>query len=147
MILIQIWYFIIFWVISVLLSLFKKLYENKNQKSQKNEQITNSIIYLINEIGGDLLAGFLVIYTYLTTDSLTINEPENILNNKDNVLNNGPSKRIHGCILLLIVSTIHFIYQSGNIIFSLYLNKLQDGEIVCLISELFYQESFFPIIF
>ena len=138
MILIQIWYFIIFWVISVLLSLLKKLYENKNKASQKNEQIINSILYFITQIGGDLLAGFLVIYTYLTTDSLTINEPKNILNNKDNELNNEPSKRIHGCTLLLIVSTIHFIYLSGNIIFSLYSNKLQDGEIVCLISVTIY---------
>ena len=42
------------------------------------------IFWVITQIGGDLLAGFLVIYTYLTTDSLTINEPENNMNNKDN---------------------------------------------------------------
>jgi len=137
------YYFIIFWVISVLLSLLKKLYENKNKASQKNEQIINSILYFITQIGGDLLAGFLVIYTYLTTDSLTINEPENNMNNKDNDFNYEPSKRIHGCILLLIVSTIHFIYLSGNIIYSLYLNKLQDGEIVCLISVTILSRVFF----
>ena len=138
------YYFIIFWIVSILISLFKKIYENINQESQKSIQITNSIMYQIDQIIGNLVAGFLVLYTYLTTDSLIINETENNLDHKnDELINNEPSKKMHRCSLILIVSVIYFINASATTIYSLYLNKLKDGEVVWLISVTISSRIFF----
>ena len=138
------YYFIIFWIVSILISLFKKIYENINQESQKSIQITNSIMYQIDQIIGNLVAGFLVLYTYLTTDSLIINETENNSDHKnDKLINNEPSKKMHRCSLILIVSVIYFINASATTIYSLYLNKLKDGEVVWLISVTISSRIFF----
>jgi len=86
------YYFIIFWIASFLISFLISSFDNKNKKSQeynRNEEVTKQIINLICQITGDLLAGFLVLYTYLTSSNVIINEKEsNIikLNNK-NLLN------------------------------------------------------------
>ena len=124
--------------------MFSRIIENKYQESQKNIQISNSIIYLINDIGGDLLAGFLVLYTYLATDSSIVNGTENNLAHRDNeLINNEPLKKINGRTLLLIVSFIEFIIGSSNTIYILYFDRLKEGEIVWLISVSTVSRIFF----
>ena len=138
------YYFIIFWVASVLLSFFKMSIEKRNQESQKNIQLSNSIALMINQIGGDLFAGFLVLYTYLATDSLVINDTENNWNNKDNeFINKEPLKKIHRCTLIFIVSAIDFFNDIATIICNFYFNILKDGEIIWLIFVTILSRIFF----
>jgi len=84
------------------------------------------------------LAGFLVLYTYLTTS--IINEKENNIINKNN---NELCKRINRCSLILIVSIIEFACRIINPIFVLYFKSLEVGEIMCLVPIITLSRIFF----
>jgi len=137
------YYFIIFWIASFLISFSISSFDNKNKKSQeynRNEEVTKQIINLICQITGDLLAGFLVLYTYLTSSNVIINEKEsNIikLNNKK------PSKQINRCTLILLVSIIEFSFRSINPIFSLFYKRLEIGEFMWLFFVIVLSRIFF----
>ena len=99
---------------------------------------------MICQIVADLFAGFLVLYTYLATDSSIVNGTENNLAYRDNeLINNEPLKKINGRTLLLIVSFIEFIIGSSNTIYILYFDRLKEGEIVWLISVSTVSRIFF----
>ena len=82
---------------------------------------------------GDLLAGFLVLYTCLTSNSVIIKEKENNIIDKNNDLYiNEPSKKINRCTLILIVSIIEFIIRSANPVLNLIYIRLDIGEFIWL---------------
>ena len=132
------YYFIIFWIASILISFLISKYNNQKVESQKNNrniQVTSEIINIISQIGGDLLAGFLVLYTYLSTNSVILNEKENnIINKNDYLIDNGLCKKINRCTLILVVSILEFICKSINIIVRFYYIQIEIGEIMCLFS-------------
>jgi len=128
------YYFIVYWITSIIFSFLTSLFlEQKNdlQEYNRNIEVTIQFIYLISKFGGDLLAGFLVLYSYITTRKLTINEKEiNNINKNNNI----SSKKINRCTLILIVSTIEFACKIIHPIFTLYFKSLEIGEIMYLIS-------------
>ena len=88
------------------------------------------------------MAGFLVLYTYLTTSMVTINEKEiNIINKNKNK----PSKRISRFTLILIVNIIDITCKSIHPIFALYFKTLEKGEILSLISIIVLSRIFFSL--
>ena len=100
----------------------------------------------ISRIVGDLLAGFLVLYTYLTTS--IINEKENNIINKNN---NEPSKSISRCALILIVSIIEFVSRVIYPILALYFKIFEIGEMISLppltvLSRIFFSHYILKII-
>ena len=86
------------------------------------------------------MAGFLVLYTYLTTNTVMINEKENNINNKNS---NEICKRISRCSLILIVSIIEFACRIIRSIFALYYKKLEVGEIMTFIYIIVLSRFFF----
>ena len=86
------------------------------------------------------MAGFLVLYTYLTTNTVMINEKENNINNKNS---NEICKRISRCSLILIVSIIEFACRIIRPIFALYYKKLEVGEIMTFIYIIVLSRFFF----
>ena len=138
------YYFIIFWISSFLLSFFISLYEENLQDSQennRNSRVMDELLDLTNQIGGDLIAGFLVLYTYITTGSLTMKETQTILVNTNMEINS--SKKMKRCTLILIVSILEFIYKGTNTILSLYYTKLKYVEYMWLISIIILSRIFF----
>jgi len=91
-----------------------------NEEIKTNSNLTIELMNLITESGADLIAGFLVLYTYLTSDSVIRGEAKNNKDNKSN--SNDPLKKINKCSLILIVSMIEFIYKSTSL-FSFFYNK------------------------
>ena len=96
----------------------------------------------ISRIVGDLLVGFLVLYTYLTTS--IINEKENNIINKNN---NEPSKSISKCALILIVSIIEFASRVIYPILALYFKIFEKGEMILLPHLAVLSRIFFLIIY
>ena len=94
------------------------------------------------------MAGFLVLYTYLTTGMVIINVKENNIINKNN---NEPSTRINRCTLILIVSIIEFVSNIINPILELYFKILAVGEAMPLasipvLSRIFFSHYILKII-
>ena len=103
-------YFIIYWISTTLFSLVTML---------NNESQDNSRLNLINTVGGDLLAGFLVLYTYFNTKKETSSEKENKKNkNQIELIYNDPGKRRHKHLLILIISIIEFIVNFPFFVFN-----------------------------
>ena len=124
------YYFIIFWISSFLLSFLLSLYEKKLQKTQENignTRISDELFDLASQIGGDLFSGFLVLYTYITSQTLTVTETKNNLVDINIELIKS-SKKMNRCVLIFIVSIFEFIYKSTNSILSIFYDKLQYGE-------------------
>ena len=135
------WYFIVYWIMSILLSFFAPpngSQEKENQEYNKNIEFINKFIYLMSQTGGDLLAGFLVLYTFLTS-SIIIEKENNIINKNRNKL----CKRINRCSLILIVSIIEFACKIINLILVLYFKSLEIEEIICLIPIVTLSRIFF----
>ena len=79
---------------------FLSLYEKKLQKTQENNRntrVSDELFDLASQIGGDLFAGFLVIYTYITSHTLTVNETKNNLVDR-NIELIKTSKKMNRCI-------------------------------------------------
>ena len=139
------YYFIIFWISSFLLSFFISLYENNLQKTQENignTRISDELFDLASQIGGDLFSGFLVLYTYITSQTLTVTETKNNLVDINIELIKS-SKKMNRCVLIFIVSIFEFIYKSTNSILSIFYDKLQYGEYMWLISIVILSRIFF----
>ena len=146
MILKQIWDFIIFWIASILISALVSYFNNKNKDSQ-NIKNTFAIINMICQIVADLFAGFLVLYTYLTSSSVIIKEKENNIIDKNNDLYiKESSKKFNRCSLILKVSIIEFIIRIVDPIFNLFYKSLEIGEIIWLFFSTILSRIFFLII-
>ena len=136
-------YFLVYWIISFLFSFLTALFGNQKKEYKeynRNIEFTNQIIIFVSRIGGDLLAGFLVVYTYLTTSMVTINEKENNIIKKKI---NEPSKKINRFTLILLVSIIEFTSSIILPIFALFFKSLEEGEIMCLVSITVLSRIFF----
>jgi len=137
------YYFIIFWIASILISALVSYFNNKNKDSQ-NIKNTFAIINMICQIVADLFAGFLVLYTYLTSSSVIIKEKENNIIDKNNDLYiKESSKKFNRCSLILKVSIIEFIIRIVDPIFNLFYKSLEIGEIIWLFFSTILSRIFF----
>ena len=137
------YYFIGYWILSILFSIITAYIDSQEKEHpeyNKNIELTNQLIFFISQIGGDLLAGFLVLYTYITTSTVLINEKENNINNENS---NEFCKRISRCSLIIIVSIIEFACRIIRPIFALYYKKLEVGEIMTFIYIIVLSRIFF----
>ena len=140
------YYFLIHWINSILIAVLISLFDYKSQESQENNtntRVTEELMSLLIEIGGDLLAGFLVLYTFLATDSMCLDNRHNNLNNEDSVNSNRPLKSMNRCTLIFLVSFIEFFNKSIYSILNLFYNKLKLGEYLWLISIIILSRIYF----
>ena len=68
------YYFIGYWIISFVCSLVNHYFQERIKKDENTNKKEYNIIYLLCFIIGDLLAGFLVLYTYFAIKSDKVEE-------------------------------------------------------------------------
>ena len=116
-------YFLIFWILELLVSIFKNLIYNHKffGESIKND-ITDEYIDLISLNIADLLAGFLVLYTKYSFKKKEIKKEKkgdiNLIYQHNTPFN--PNKKLQ---LLILISFLDFISRSGYFWFSFFINK------------------------
>ena len=116
-------YFLIFWILELLVSIFKNLIYNHKffGESIKND-ITDEYIDLISLNIADLLAGFLVLYTKYSFKKKEIKKGKkgdiNLIYQHNTPFN--PNKKLQ---LLILISFLDFISRSGYFWFSFFINK------------------------
>ena len=116
-------YFLIFWILELLVSIFKNLIYNHKffGESIKND-ITDEYIDLISLNIAALLAGFLVLYTKYSFKKKEIKKEKkgdiNLIYQHNTPFN--PNKKLQ---LLILISFLDFISRSGYFWFSFFINK------------------------
>ncbi len=116
------YYFIAYWIISLICSLINHYFQNQIKNDENANKKEYNIIYLFCFILGDLLGGFLVLYTHFSS------KPEKEENKKDKPKNNNLQyKLIYNDLsvkkyknrLILTISILHFIGLASDLIFYL----------------------------
>ena len=116
-------YFLIFWILELLVSIFKNLiYNHKFFGEFIENDITDEYIDLISLNIADLLAGFLVLYTKYSFKKKEIKKEKkgdiNLIYQHNTPFN--PNKKLQ---LLILISFLDFISRSGYFWFSFFINK------------------------
>ena len=132
------YYFIFVWILDLLNSLGKSYFDIKYYDIIYMNTIIE-LIYLICLNIGDLLAGFLVLYTYKSSQP---EKEKNILAIRRNrsshieLIYNDFSIKKNKYYLILLISTLEFIGRSTDFLYYFILGyeKIRDGEITWLIS-------------
>ena len=131
------YYFILVWIFDILDALIKGIFDYKYY-DKIDFPILVELIYLICVNIGDLLAGFLVLYTHKTSQSVKPKEIEDNSRNKSHIqlIYNDLSIKKNKYYLLLIISILELLARSTDFFYFLILgsNKIRDGEITWLIS-------------
>ena len=137
------YYFIIFWSMEFSISLIKyKYFEKKTYDDESYKalyELFNTIFFNLS----DLLAGFLVLYTFISSKSIKGGEIENDGSYKKKtkkkeieLIYTDLSIRQNKYYLILIISILQLLATSSNLFFYLIINKkiIRDGEVTWLIS-------------
>ena len=116
-------YFLIFWILELLVSIFKNLiYNHKFFGEFIENDITDEYIDLISLNIADLLAGFLVLYTKYSFKKKEIKKEKkgdiNLIYQHNTPFNS--NKKLQ---LLILISFLDFISRSGYFWFSFFINK------------------------
>ena len=119
----QYFYFLIFWILELLVSIFKNLiYNHKFFGRGIENDLTDEYIDLISLNIADLLAGFLVLYTKYSFKKKEIKKEKkgdiNLIYQHNTPFN--PNKKLQ---LLILISFLDFISRSGYFWFSFFINK------------------------
>ena len=119
----QYFYFLIFWILELLVSIFKNLiYNHKFFGEFIENDITDEYIDLISLNIADLWAGFLVLYTKYSFKKKEIKKGKkgdiNLIYQHNTPFN--PNKKLQ---LLILISFLDFISRSGYFWFSFFINK------------------------
>ena len=134
------YYFIFYWILSIITSFinqkFKDLINNYENLHKKEYNLFNLIFINI----GDLLSGFLVLYTYCSSKPETKEESKENKNNIESpyqLIYNDLSVKKYKYRLILLCSILHFICFGSDFIFYLIFkdeNILEIDQIQWLIS-------------
>ena len=116
------YYFIAYWVISLICSLINHYFQNQIKNDENANKKEYNIIYLFCFILGDLLGGFLVLYTHFSSKP---EKEEKKKENKPKAKNNLQYKLIYNDLsvkkyknrLILTISILHFIGLASDLIF------------------------------
>jgi flagellar basal body-associated protein FliL len=116
-------YFIAYWIISIISSLINHYFQKQIQNDENANKKEYNTIYLLCFIIGDLLGGFLVLYTYFSSKP----EKEESKEKKNEIKNNLHYELIFNDLsvkkykyrLILTISILHFIALSSDLFFYL----------------------------
>ena len=131
------YYFIWVWIADLLSAVMKGVFELKYyEKGHINVIIELGYLFCLNI--ADLLAGFLVLYTYKTSQSEKTRSEEDLNRNKSHIelIYNDLSIKKNKYYLILLTSIFEFVARSTDFFYLLILgyDKIRDGEITWLIS-------------
>ena len=131
------YYFILVWIADLLSAVMKGVFELKYyEKGHINVIIELGYLFCLNI--ADLLAGFLVLYTYKTSQSEKTRSEEDLNRNKSHIelIYNDLSIKKNKYYLILLTSIFEFVARSTDFFYLLILgyDKIRDGEITWLIS-------------
>ena len=142
-------YFIFYWALEVAIKLIKeKLLDNCSGDGSSGDEnirkLINEYINIVSYTIGDLIAGFLVLYSYIVSRSVIEKEEKEKINKKGKSKNaieyiyNDLSKKKNKYTLIIIISILEFITRSTDLlfysIFSTIDSVIRDGQIAWLIS-------------
>ena len=138
-------YFIFYWAFELALKIIKeKLLVNcSGNDSSEDENIMkliNEYINIVSSTLGDLIAGFLVLYSYIVSRSAIEKENTNKKIKSKNAIEyiyNDLSKKKNKYTLIFIISILEFISRSTDLLFySIFSSNsvIRDGEIAWIIS-------------
>ena len=145
------YYFIIFWVLELSINTLKDSYfEKKTYSKGYNElfELFNTIFFNLS----DLLAGFFVLYTKISSKSVKSDNNKKLKNKSKNnikLIYTDLSIRKNKYWLILITSILQILATSTNLLFYLVVNKkiIRNGEITWMISIDTLSRIFFSRIF
>ena len=131
------YYFIWVWIADLLSAVMKGVFELKYyEKGHINVIIELGYLFCLNI--ADHLAGFLVLYTYKTSQSEKTRSEEDLNRNKSHIelIYNDLSIKKNKYYLILLTSIFEFVARSTDFFYLLILgyDKIRDGEITWLIS-------------
>lgn len=116
-------YFIAYWIISFINSLINHYFQKQIKNDENANKKEYNAIYLLCYIIGDLLGGFLVLYTYFTSKSEKEESKEKKNECKNNLhyelIFNDLSVKKYKYRLILTISILHFIALSSDLLFYL----------------------------
>ena len=132
------YYFIIFWALELSINILKNNYfEKKTYSKGYNElfELFNTIFFNLS----DLIAGFFVLYTKISSKSVKSDNNKKLKNKSKNnikLIYTDLSKKKNKYGLILITSILQILATSTNLLFYLVVNKkiIRNGEITWLIS-------------
>ena len=132
------YYFIIFWALELSINILKNNYfEKKTYSKGYNElfELFNTIFFNLS----DLIAGFFVLYTKISSKSVKSDNNKKLKNKSKNnikLIYTDLSKKKNKYGLILITSILQILATSANLLFYLIVNKkiIRNGEITWLIS-------------
>lgn len=131
------YYFIIVWILDISNSLIKGTFESMYSE-KKHMNIIIELIYLLCLTIGDLLAGFLVLYTYKNSQSEKQIDYDQLKRNSSHIefIYNDLSIKKNKNYLILLISILEFIGRSTDFFYYFILGheRIRDGEITWLIS-------------
>ena len=136
------YYFIIYWASELSINFIK---DNYFEKETYNDGLYKELFELFNTIFfnlSDLLAGFFVLYTYISSKSEKRDENENnklvrsTISLEIDLIYTDLSLRKNKYCLILITSILQILGSSTNLFFYLFINKniIRNGEVTWLIS-------------
>ena len=136
------YYFIIYWASELSINFIK---DNYFEKETYNDGLYKELFELFNTIFfnlSDLLAGFFVLYTYISSKSEKRDENENnklvrsTISLEIDLIYTDLSLRKNKYCLILITSILQILGSSTNLLFYLIINKkiIRNGEVTWLIS-------------
>lgn len=128
------YYFIVFWLLSIVCSIIRHFFHNKITKEEYKYIKEYNAMNLICLTIGDLLGGFLVLYTYYSSkpekiEKLEEKKKSNKTPNSYILIYNESSIRKHKYRLIFLISILHFICIGSDFIFFLIFN---DKEILSI---------------
>lgn len=120
----EFYYFIFFWIISIICSLIAHFFKNKIDTEEYNYTKEYNSINLICLTIGDLLGGFLVLYTYYSSKSEKIEQREEKKKSHNTpspyiLIYNDLSIKQYKYRLIFLISILHFICIGSDFIFFL----------------------------
>lgn len=121
------YYFIIFWILDLINTIQKDFYLNINEENNSSYIKENNLLFLIFLIClnlGDLISGFLVIYTkikmkYINND----NQKKEIAKQPYTLIYNDLSQKENKYLLIFIVSLLDFMARAADFIFILFISR------------------------
>ena len=138
-------YFIFYWALELALKIIKqKLLVNCSGNDSSGDEnimkLINEYINIVSSTLGDLIAGFLVLYSYIVSRSAIEKENTNKKIKSKNAIEyiyNDLSKKKNKYTLIFIISILEFISRSTDLLFySIFSSNsvIRDGEIAWIIS-------------
>ena len=121
------YYFLVFWIIDVIISIIKNIFNEFYKKFNGGNTNLGNYIYLINLCISDLLSGFLVLITiYRSKSEKKEEEKKTIINenqNKIKLIYNDLSKKKYTFSLILLSSLLDFVGNSASFLYHLFFQE------------------------